>query len=97
MSIPQNPHAADRPKDPPSIPPHPARTQAVRVFYADRLVDTDPGVAVLNISISAGGLIHSHALGLDTVHARLVLEEIDRIRPALVDHINRHSNVIPIR
>jgi hypothetical protein len=79
--------------------PHPARVQAGRTFFADRLIDPDPSIAILNIAVTASGTVHAHAIGMDVVHARIALAEIDRIRPILADHIHQeHSaKIIPIR
>lgn len=90
-----------RANDTDTTPPPPvdlSRAQAVRVLYVDRLADPDPGVAALNIHITAAGLLHTTAAGLDPVHARLVLQEIERVADTLRQHLaKKPANVIPLR
>lgn len=75
-----------------------ARTDAVRRFHADELLNRDEGVALLCVTVTANGIVRTLALGLDAVHAQIVLGELDRIRPMLVEHIEKHRcKVIPLR
>jgi hypothetical protein len=82
-----------------SYDPHPSRTQAIRSWHVDEIGHEDQPVAILHIAVTAGGQIRSKGLGLDRVHAELILEELEEARATLADYLGKEpqSNVIPLR
>jgi phosphoribosyl-dephospho-CoA transferase len=51
-----------------------ARTDAVRRFRANELLNRDEGVALLCVTVTASGEVRMHAIGADPVHAQILLD-----------------------
>jgi hypothetical protein len=79
--------------------PHPSRTNAIRHWHLDQIDTGDPPVAMLHIAVTGGGQVRAKGLGLDPVHAEIILGELDAARAQIAQYLNQHSsdNVIPIR
>jgi hypothetical protein len=54
---------------------------------------------MLHIAVTSGGLVQTKGLGLDPVHAEIILGELDTLREQLSQYLagRQASNVIPIR
>ena len=83
----------------PTQPPHPSRTSAIRHWYLEQISADDPAVAMLHIAVTAGGQVNARSLGLDHVHATIVLDQLDRVRQQIEAYVDQAptNNVIPIR
>jgi len=81
--------------------PDPSRTQAIRHWHLDQMSSEDPSVALLHIAVTAGGQIRTNGLGLDPVHAELILDELEFARAQLAEYLSKQSaappNVTPLR
>lgn len=80
--------------------PHPTRTSIIRHWHLDEIEKPDPSVAMVHISVSAGGEVNCKGLGLDPVHAEIILEELDSARQKLTEYLAQRSastSVIQIR
>lgn len=80
----------------PSRTPHPSRTSSIKHWHLDQIDADDPAVALLNISITAGGQVNTKGLGLDHLHAAIILDELDRLREQIAAYVHQvtPSNVI---
>lgn len=69
--------------------PHPSRTVGIRRWHFDQIESDPPAVAMLHISVTADGQIVTKGMGLDHVHATIVLETLDDLRQRLLGYIGR--------
>ncbi len=78
--------------------PHPSRTSHIKRWHVDQIATDDPPVAMLHIAITAGGHIAIKGLGLDHLHATIVLDELDQVREQIASFVHQPppSNVIPL-
>lgn len=54
---------------------------------------------MIHLSVTAGGIVHCKGLGLDPLHAEILLEELDMARARLADYLAEHAgqpNVAPL-
>lgn len=79
--------------------PHPSRTGSIKHWHLDQMTAADPAVAMLHIAITAGGRIIIKGLGLDHVHAAIVLDELRQVSQQIAGFLQEPPphNVIPIR
>jgi hypothetical protein len=79
--------------------PHPSRTNSILYWHVDQIRDQDPAVAILHIAVTANGQIKTVGMGLDPVHAEIILREIDEARARIAEYLMpcEPSNVIPLR
>jgi len=59
---------------------HPSRVNSIKTWLMDQLCDKDDPVALVSISITASGRIKTKGIGLDPLHARLMLKELESLR-----------------
>jgi hypothetical protein len=54
---------------------------------------------MLHIAVTANGRVSARGLGLDHVHASIVLDQIDEVRKQIEAYITQKSinNVVPMR
>jgi hypothetical protein len=80
--------------------PHPTRTNVIRHWHLDEIDKEDASVAMVHISITASGQVSCKGLGLDPVHAEIILEELNSARQKLTEYLAQYaanSNVIQLR
>lgn len=79
--------------------PHPSRTDAVKQWHLESISESDPAVAIIHLSVTASGIIRCKGLGLDPLHAEILLEELDMAKARLTDYLAAHAgqtNVSPL-
>jgi hypothetical protein len=85
--------------------PHPERLRSISTWHADQASAGD-AVALMSICITTNGQVRSAAIGIEPVHADIILRELtERMAPRLRHHSNslrsrrvtRVSTAIPIR
>jgi len=79
--------------------PHPSRTDEILYWHVDQIRDQDPAVAILHIAVTANGQVKTVGMGLDPVHAQIIMDEINSALARIAEYLNpsEPSNVIPIR
>lgn len=80
---------------------HPSRVRAIQYWHLEQIDSADPPVAMAAITVTAGGQIHCKGLGLDGVHAQIILEEIDILKDRIGQFVTQHghdasASVIPL-
>ena len=79
--------------------PHPSRTSSIKQWHLAEISADDPAVAILAVSVTASGQIQVKGMGLDHIHARIVLSELDALREQMQRYVEQEpaNNVIQIR
>jgi hypothetical protein len=71
--------------------PHPDRIEDIRRWHIDQAVSETQPVAMFNVTITADNLIVTSGLGLDPVHAQILLMELDRVREKISSQLAEES------